>query len=64
MENKSHICRPPTRTTQDNIDEIHRLIEDGCHFTMREVSEEIEVSYSNVHNIIGKELQFTNNRKV
>ncbi|KAF6198043.1 hypothetical protein GE061_007789 [Apolygus lucorum] len=59
VENEPHDRRPRTSKTQENINEIRRLIEGDRHFTVREISEELGISFGSVQSIIKTDLGFT-----
>ena len=47
-----HSGRPSSSTTKENINKIKKLVLNNRHMSFRELTQEVNISFKSVHNIM------------
>jgi len=56
VENEERLGHPSTSKTQENVERVSKMIRSNRRLTIREISEDLNVSYGSVQNILTTDL--------
>jgi len=59
VEDEERSGRPSTSKTQENVERVSEIIRSNRRMTIREISEDLNVSYGSVQNIITTDLNLS-----
>ena len=52
VEDKERSGRPSTSKTQENVERVSKMIRSNRQLTIREISEDLHISYGSIQNIL------------
>ena len=56
VEDKERLGRPSTSKTQENVERVSKMIRSNRRLTIREIAEDLNISYGSVQNILTTDL--------